>query len=126
MKSQSSNRSFGLLFFILFLILGIWPLKSSENLNYYLIIISGVFLVLGLINSKLLSPLNKVWIKLGEILGMIIAPMVMAIVYFFFLTPISLIVRIFGKDLLGIKFNEKIDSYWIKRKKKTGSMHKQF
>jgi len=126
MKYQSSNRSFGLLFFILFLILGVWPLKDSGNLNYYLIIVSGVFLVLGLINSKLLSPLNKTWVKLGEILGMIIAPIVMAIVYFFFITTISLIVRIFGKDLLGIKFNEKLVSYWIKRDKKIGSMRKQF
>ena len=126
MKSQSSNRSFGIIFFILFLVLGVWPLKNSESLNYYLIVLSGVFLVLGLINSKILSPLNKAWIKLGEILGMIIAPIVMAIVYFFFLTPISLIVRIFGKDLLGIKFNKKLVSYWIKRNKKIGSMHKQF
>ena len=126
MKSQSSNRSFGLLFFIVFLILGVWPLKNSGNLNLYLIGISSIFLVLGLINSKLLSPLNKTWIKFGELLGLIIAPIVMAFVYFIFLTPISFIVRIFGKDLLGIKLNKKIDSYWIKRKKNFGSMRKQF
>lgn len=126
MKSQSSNRSFGLLFFIVFLILGAWPLKNSGNLNYYLVGVSGVFLVLGLKNSKLLSPLNKAWIKFGEILGSIIAPIIMAFVYFIFLTPISLIVRVFGKDLLGVKFNKKIDSYWIKRKKNLGPMNKQF
>tara|TARA_B100001057_G_C22627059_1_gene862895 strand:+ start:253 stop:633 length:381 start_codon:yes stop_codon:yes gene_type:complete len=126
MKSQSSNRSFGLLFFIVFLILGAWPLKNSGNLNYYLVGVSGVFLVLGLKNSKLLSPLNKAWIKFGEILGSIIAPIIMAFVYFIFLTPISLIVRVFGKDLLGVKFNKKIDSYWIKRKKNIGPMNKQF
>lgn len=126
MKSQSSNRSFGLLFFIVFLILGVWPFKNSGNLNLYLIGVSSIFLVLGLINSKLLSPLNKTWIKFGELLGLIIAPIVMAFVYFIFLTPISFIVRIFGKDLLGIKLNKKIDSYWIKRKKNLGSMRKQF
>ena len=126
MKSQSSNRSFGLLFFIVFLILGAWPLKNSGNLNYYLVGVSGIFLVLGLKNSKLLSPLNKAWIKFGEILGSIIAPIIMAFVYFIFLTPISLIVRVFGKDLLGVKFNKKIDSYWIKRKKNIGPMNKQF
>ena len=119
MKSQSSNKSFGLLFFIFFLILGLWPLKNSGDLNYYLVVISGIFLILGLRNSKLLSPLNKVWIKFGEILGLIIAPIVMALVYFIFLTPISLIVRFFGKDLLGVKFNKKVESYWIKRKKKS-------
>ena len=101
MKSQSSNKSFGLLFFVVFLILALWPLKNGSNINLYFIITSTIFLILGLINSKLLSPLNKSWIKLGEILGMIIAPIVMALVYFVILTPVSFIVRLFGKDLLG-------------------------
>ena len=126
MKSQSSNRSFGLLFFLVFLILGLWPLKNSLDPNLYLISISAVFLILGLTNSKILTPLNKLWIKFGEILGMIIAPLVMALVYFIVLTPISLIVRIFGKDLLGLKFLKQKDSYWINRKKKRMSMKKQF
>ena len=126
MKSQSSNKSFGLLFFVVFLILGLWPLKNGENLNFYFITASIIFLILGLINSKLLSPLNKSWIKLGEILGIIIAPIVMALVYFVVLTPISIIVRIFGKDLLGLKFLKEKETYWIKRKKNIGSMNKQF
>jgi hypothetical protein len=126
MKSQSSNKSFGLLFFVVFLILALWPLKNSSNINLYLIIASAIFLILGLINSKLLSPLNKSWIKLGEILGMIIAPIVMALVYFVILTPLSFIVRLFGKDLLGLKFLKEKETYWIKRKKNLGSMKKQF
>ena len=126
MKSQGSNKSFGLLFFVVFLIIGLWPLKNGESLNYYFIIASVVFLILGLLNSKLLSPLNKFWIKLGEILGIIIAPIVMALVYFAILTPISIIVRVFGKDLLGLKFLKEKDTYWIKRKKNLGSMKKQF
>ena len=126
MKPQSSNRSFGLLFFIVFFILGLWPLKNGDNLNFYFIIVSSIFLVLGLINSKLLTPLNKLWIKFGEILGIIIAPIVMALVYFVILTPVSLIVRLFGKDLLGLKVFKEKDSYWIKRKKNLGSMKKQF
>ena len=126
MKSQSSNRSFGLLFFVVFLIIGFWPLKNSENLNIYFLTASVIFLLLGLINSKLLSPLNKSWIKLGEILGTIIAPIVMVLVYFVILTPVSLIVRIFGKDLLGIKILKEKETYWIKRKKNLGSMKKQF
>jgi hypothetical protein len=126
MKSQSSNKSFGLLFFVVFLILALWPLKNSSNINLYLIIASAIFLILGLINSKLLSPLNKSWIKLGEILGMIIAPIVMALVYFVILTPLSFIVRLFGKDLLGLKFLKEKETYWIKRKKNIGSMKKQF
>ena len=126
MKSQSSNRSFGLLFFIVFIVVGLWPVIKGETANIYLILISLFFLIFGLINSKILSPFNKAWIKLGEILGLIIAPIIMALVYFVFLTPISLIVRIFGKDLLGLKFNKKQDTYWIKRKKKLGPMKKQF
>ena len=126
MKSQSSNKSFGLLFFVVFLILGLWPLKNGESLNFYFITVSIVFLILGLLNSKFLSPLNKSWIKLGEILGFIIAPIVMALVYFVILTPVSIIVRVFGKDLLGLKFLKKKDTYWIKRKKTLGSMKKQF
>ena len=126
MKSQSSNRSFGLLFFVVFLIIGLWPLKNEDNLNFYLIVISVIFLILGLINSKLLSPLNKLWIKFGEAIGGIIAPIVMALIYFVILTPISLIVRIFGKDLLGLKFLKEKKTYWIKRKKNLGTMRKQF
>ena len=126
MKSQSSNKSFGLLFFVVFLIIGLWPLKNGESLNFYFIIASVVFLILGLLNSKLLSPLNKSWIKLGEILGIIIPPIVMALVYFVILTPISIIVRVFGKDLLGLKSFKEKDTYWIKRKKILGSMKKQF
>ena len=126
MRSQSSNKSFGLLFFAVFLILGLWPLKNGENLNLYFIAASVGFLILGLLNSKLLSPLNKLWIKLGEILGIIIAPIVMALVYFVVLTPISIIVRILGKDLLGLKFLKEKETYWIKRKKNLGSMKKQF
>ena len=126
MNKKSSNKSFGILFFIVFLGLGLWPLTNDKNLNIYLIIISIIFLILGLLNSKLLSPLNLFWIKFGELLGKIIAPIVMAIIYFFILTPISLTIRLFGKDLLSLKFSKEIKTYWIKRKKDLGSMNKQF
>ena len=122
---MSSNRSFGLLFFIVFLIIGLWPLKNDFELNYIFIGISIIFLILGLLNSKVLTPLNKIWVKFGELLGKIIAPLVMALVYFFILTPISLIMRIFGKDLLNLKSSEE-SSYWIKREKNIGTMNKQF
>ena len=126
MKPKSSNRSFGILFFAVFLILCLWPLKSGSNLNFYFLITSVIFLILGILNSKLLSPFNKVWIKFGEILGLIIAPIVMGIVYFVILTPVSLIVRMFGKDLLGLKFKKDNETYWIKRKKNITTMNKQF
>ena len=126
MKTQSSNRSFGILFFVVFLIISLWPLKNGNNLNFYFLTASIIFLILGGLNSKLLSPLNKAWIKFGEILGLIIAPIVMGIVYFVILTPVSLTVRLFGKDLLGLKFIKENETYWIKRKKSLTSMDKQF
>ena len=126
MKPKSSNRSFGLLFFIVFLIIGFWPLLDNKDINYVFVSISVLFLILGLINAKILNPLNKFWIKLGDILGNIIAPIIMALVYFIILTPISLTVRLFGKDLLGLKFLQNKKSYWIKRKNEIVSMKKQF
>ena len=126
MKHKNQNRSFGLLFFIVFLALALWPLTKKGEINIYLISIALIFLALGLLNSKILSPLNKAWIKFGEILGRVIAPIVMAIVYFLILTPISLLVRLFGKDLIGMKSSKEIKSYWVKRKNHLGSMDKQF
>ena len=126
MNKKSSNKGFGILFFVVFLGLGLWPLTNDNNPNIYLIVISIIFLILGLLDSKLLSPLNSFWIKFGELLGKIIAPVVMAIIYFLILTPISLMVRLFGKDLLSLKFSKQLKTYWIKRKKDLGSMDKQF
>ena len=126
MKQKKQNRGFGLLFFIVFLVLALWPLRNGEEINFYLIFIALIFLLLGLVNSKILTPLNKGWIKFGEILGRIIAPIVMAIVYFLILTPVSLFVRLFGKDLISMKFNDSLKSYWIKREKNLGTMVKQF
>ena len=114
MEKISSNRSFGLLFFIVFALIALWPLMSGGQLRIWPVPISIIFLVLGLLNSKLLSPLNSIWVKLGELLGRIIAPIVMAIIYFTILTPIGLLLRIIGKYLLNIKFS-KNKSYWTKR-----------
>ena len=125
-NKKSSNRSFGFLFFLVFIIISFWPLLNDDEIRLWSIIIALIFLTLGILNSKILTPFNNSWIKLGEILGKIIAPIIMALVYFVILTPISLVVRLFGKDLLGLKFSNKIESYWIKRKKDVGSMDKQF
>ena len=125
MDKISSNRSFGILFSILFAIIAFWPIINGNPLRLWSIPISVIFLVLGLLNSKLLNPLNIVWVKFGELLGRIIAPIVMAIIYFIIVTPIGLFMRLIGKDLLNIKFS-KANTYWIKREKKVGSMKKQF
>ncbi len=114
MQKKSNNRSFGILFCIVFLLIAIWPLISSNPIRYWAIVLSITFLILGVVNSKLLSPLKDYWIKLGEILGKVIAPLVMSLVFFIILTPIGLILRIFGKDLLKLKKNKK-SSYWLSR-----------
>ena len=125
-KKKENNKSFGILFFIVFCIIGFWPILKGNEINLIFLILSLPFLILGLMNSKLLTPLNKAWIKLGESLGAIIAPIIMALVFFIILTPVSLIVRLFGKDLLGLKFSDKSKSYWIKRDKDLGTMRKQY
>ena len=122
---NSSNKSFGILFFIVFLIIGLWPLYHSSPIKLWLVIVAVIFLILGLLNSRILSPFNKVWVKFGELLGKIIAPIVMFTVFFVILTPLSLVVRIFKKDLLKVKYSKE-KSYWIKREKNIGSMKKQF
>ena len=122
----SSNRNFGLVFFIVFLIVSTWPLTYEEPIRIWPAIISLIFLILGLMNSKLLTPLNKLWFKFGMILGAIIAPIVMGVIFFLVITPIGLIMRIMGKDLLKKRYDKKKETYWIKRDKPVGTMKKQF
>jgi|TARA_B110000003_G_scaffold265036_1_gene290445 hypothetical protein len=121
----SSNKSFGIVFFILFLIISIYPLINGENLRIWSLIISIIFLVLGLLNSKVLTPLNKLWFKFGILLGNIVAPIVMAFVFYLVVTPISLIMKILKKDILNLK-NNKNNSYWIKRPEQKSKMKNQF
>jgi|TARA_B100001093_G_C26838067_1_gene1019242 hypothetical protein len=126
MRPKENNKSFGVVFFTVFLLVGLWPLINGNNPRFFFLAIAITFLILGLFNSKILTPLNKLWVKFGEILGTIIAPVVMALVYFALLTPLSILIRIFGKDLLKVKFSNKVNSYWVKRPKDLGSMDKQF
>ena len=126
-KSEiSSNRSFGIVFFIVFLIISLWPLTNGETLRVWSIVIAVIFLILGLINSKLLTPLNKLWVKFGMILGSIVAPIIMGVVFFLVVTPIGLVMRIMGKDLLKKNYDQKRKTYWIKRDKRIGTMKQQF
>ena len=122
----SSNRNFGLVFFIVFLIISFWPLTNIESIRVWSIIISLIFLILGLLNSKLLTPLNKIWFKFGMILGGVVAPIVMGIIFFSVVTPIGIIMKITGKDLLNKKYNKKKKTYWIKRNQSMGTMKRQF
>ena len=126
MRKINANRGFGIVFFIVFLIISFWPTIEGQSLRLWSLAIALIFLVFGLLNSKLLSPFNLIWIKFGEVLGRIIAPIAMGIVYFIIITPIGLFMRLIGKDLLRTKFSNKLESYWIKRIKDLGPMNKQF
>jgi len=126
MSKVGSNRNFGLVFFIFFLIISIWPLIDGGTLRIWSVVISLAFLFLGLLNSKILSPLNLLWMKFGELLGKVIAPMVLSLIYFLVITPIGLLMRLIGKDFMKKNFSKKNNSYWIKRNKNVGSMKKQF
>ncbi len=120
-----SNRNFGIVFAIVFLIISLWPLLSQNEIRFWSLIISIIFLSLGLINSKLLLPLNKIWFKFGIFLGNFIAPIVMGVIYFFVVTPTGLIMKMLGKDLLNLKKSNK-DSYWIKKDNSNSSLKNQF
>ena len=123
----SSNRSFGIVFFLLFFVIAFWSFRGDfQQIKIIPFILSLIFLILGLINSKLLTPLNKLWLKLGELLGRIIAPIVIAIVFFLVVTPIAIIMRLLGKDLLKKKYDSRNKSYWINREEIINSMKKQF
>ena len=123
---MGSNRSFGLVFFVVFLILGLWPVKSGGEINILLILVSLVFLFLAITKSKFLTPLNKLWFKFGIKLGAIIEPIVMGVVFFLVVTPIGIMMKIIGKDLINKKINKNIKTYWLNRKKAVGSMKRQF
>ena len=120
-----SNRSFGVVFFIVFFIVAIYPLINGGNIRIWALIISLIFLSLGLINSSILTPLNKIWFKFGILVGKVISPIIMATIFFIVVTPIGLIMRILKKDVLNLKYNSSA-SYWIEKNEPASKMKNQF
>ena len=121
----SSNKSFGIVFFVVFLLIAIFPLLDQGSIRKWSLVVSVIFLVLGLFNSKLLSPLNKIWFKLGILLGNIVSPLVMMVIFFIVVTPTGILMRIFNKDLLNLRFNNS-NTYWIEKTEPKSSMKNQF
>ena len=121
----SSNKSFGIVFFVVFLLIAIYPLINGGDIRIWSGIISFIFLILGLLNSSILTPLNKIWFKFGIILGKIISPVIMAIIFFLVVTPTGLIMRILRKDILNLKYNQN-KSYWIEKEGPKSKMKNQF
>ena len=121
----SSNRSFGIVFFIVFILIAFYPLINQGEIRIWSVLISLFFLILGIINSKILTPLNKVWFKFGIFLGKIISPIVMGLIFFLVVTPIAFLMRMLQKDLLNLKFS-KNNSYWIEKIEPKSKMKNQF
>ena len=120
-----SNRSFGIVFFIFFLIIGTYPIFFQGELRIWSLIVSIIFLLLGIINSRFLTPLNLLWFKFGMLLGRIVSPIVMGLVFFLVVTPTGLIMRILNKDLLRLK-KKNTKTYWIERSSIKSDMKNQF
>ena len=123
--NKSSNKNFGILFFIVFFLISIFPLSNSEEIRVWSLIISFIFLILGVLKSEILTPLNNLWFKFGIILGKIVSPLVMGMIFFFVVTPIGLLMRLIGKDLLNLKYNLN-KSYWIEKSGPKSKMKNQF
>ena len=121
----SSNRSFGVVFFIVFLLISIYPLSEGNDVRVWSLIISLIFLILGSLNSHILTPFNKLWFKFGIFLGHVVSPIVMGIVFFLVITPTSLLLKLLGKDVLNLKKN-KSKSYWINKSGPKSNMKDQF
>ena len=121
----NSNKSFGIVFFIVFFIVSVFPLLNEGDIRIWSLIVSIIFLILGLLNSKILTPLNRIWFRFGILLGGFVAPIVMSVVFFLVVTPISLMMRLFNKNLLGLKKDNK-NSYWINSSKIKSKMKDQF
>ena len=122
----SSNKSFGFVFFVIFIVIALWPLLNEGNIRIWSLILSLVFLILGFLNSKILTPLNKLWIRFGILLGTIVSPVVMGIIYFGVVTPIGIIMRLFRKDILNLKIDKNKNTYWILKDKIKSKMKNQF
>jgi|TARA_B110000438_G_C15681969_1_gene592819 hypothetical protein len=121
----SSNKSFGIVFFIVFFIVSLLPLLNNGEIRIWSLIIGLIFLILGLLKSNLLTPLNKIWFKFGIFLGKIVSPFVMGVIFFCVVTPIGLLMRIIKKDLLNLKYNKDY-SYWVKKDGPKSKMKNQF
>ena len=120
-----SNRVFGLFFGVIFIIIAFYPLINNGDIRYWSLTISLLFFVLGILNSRYLSPLNRLWFEFGILLGKIFSPVIMLLIFFVVVTPIGLIMRLLGKDLLNLKKNNN-KSYWMKKDSNNQSMKDQF
>ncbi len=111
----SSDRTFGLVFTAFFAIVAVLPMLRDEPPRLWALAAAGVFLLLALAVPRALAPLNRLWMKLGDILHRIASPIALAILFYGVVTPTGLLMRLFGKDPLRLRFDREAKSYWIAR-----------
>jgi hypothetical protein len=112
---RGSDKSFGVVFAVVFAIVGVWPLWDGGSPAYWAFGLSASFLVLALVRPRTLAPLNRLWHLAGLGLGKVVTPLVMGLIFFVTITPMALIMRMMGKDPLRLRFEPEADSYWIER-----------
>ena len=111
-----SNRKFGFFFCMIFAALGVYSYLEDRMIVAFLFFgFSLLFLFITLVKADTLLPLNKLWMQFGFLLGMIVSPIVLGIIFFGLFTPIGIVMRLFGRDELRLKFKKKKQSYWIVR-----------
>ena len=123
---QGSERNFGIVFSIVFLIFSFYPHFSFEKVRLWSLIVSAFFFLIAIFRPSMLKSLNFLWFRFGILLGRIISPVVMALVFVFAIIPTGIIIRLMGKDPLQRKFLKNKNSYWILRKTSRQSMKNQF
>ena len=112
---SGSELAFGMVFFVVLSLIGLWPLLDGEMPRWWLLAIAVVILVLALVRPAVLRPLNQLWHRFGLLLHRIVSPLVLGLLFFLTVTPTGLLMRLMGKDPLRLKFDPEAESYWIKR-----------
>ncbi len=110
-----SDKSFGVVFAVVFAIIGVFPMWGGGSPAYWAFGLSAVFLLLALARPGTLKPLNRIWHLVGLGLSKVVNPLVLGFLFFVTITPMALVMRMMGKDLLRLKFDSAAESYWIER-----------
>jgi len=113
--NKSSDRSFGVVFAVFFAFIACYPLLAGGAIRLWSLTVSGVFLFLALVVPGVLAPVNRLWMKFGELLHRIVSPLALGIVFYAAVLPTGLLLHLFGKDPLRLRLEPNATSYWIKR-----------
>lgn len=123
---ESSDKSFGLVFTVVFTIIGLAPLISAGSPRYWSLAVAGITLLLSLLRPTTLRPLNRLWLRFGRLLHRIVSPLILFLMYCVAIVPMGLLLRLLRKDLLLLRWSPGASTYWIRRESEPGDMRNQF